>query len=125
MAKRGGIVQFDKDGAALDPADAALIDKVFSDQQGASYFFVVSRASPEGSTAHNTELSKQRAEAVLGHLRQNFRDPDLDKEVGLLWLGEEFAQLEQEFCGWQRSGTECGADHLNRSAFIAWIDCTL
>lgn len=127
MAKRGGIVQFDLDSAAVDPADTTLIDQVFADQQGASYFFVVSRASPEGSVEHNRDLSKGRAEAVLGHLRQAFNDPDLDKEVGLLWLGEEFAQLEQEFCQWKRSGTEaqCTGSELNRSAFIAWIDCRL
>jgi outer membrane protein OmpA-like peptidoglycan-associated protein len=127
MAKRGGIVQFDLDSSMLDEADQQLVDKVFADQQGASYFFVVSRASPEGSVTHNRELSKQRAEAVLAHLRQKFNDPDLDKEVGLLWLGEEFAQLENEFCSWQRSGAEpeCNAEKLNRSAFVAWIDCRL
>lgn len=127
MKERGGIVQFDLDASTLDMQDTALIDKVFSEQKGASYFFVVSRASPEGSAEHNRELSKQRAESVLAHLRQKFQDPDLDKEVGLLWLGEEFAQLDNEFCGWTRSGeaTNCSSETLNRSAFIAWIDCTL
>jgi len=47
--------------------------------------------------------------------------------VGLLWLGEEFAQLDQEFCQWKRSRAEgaCTTADLNRSAFIAWIDCRL
>ncbi|HTE53994.1 MAG TPA: hypothetical protein VK698_24230 [Kofleriaceae bacterium] len=127
MKDRGGIIEFDKAKADLSEEDAALIDKIFSDQRGASYFFVVSRASPEGSVERNRELSKQRAEAVMAHLRQTFNDPDLDKEVGLLWLGEEFAQLEQEFCEWRRSGdpAQCKAELINRSAFIAWIDCTL
>lgn len=127
MKERGGIIQFDKDASTLDEGDFALIDKVFADQQGASYFFVVSRASPEGSVTHNTELSQARAESVMTHLRQKFNDPDLDKEVGLLWLGEEFAQLDEQFCSWPRSGegAECSGDTLNRSAFIAWIDCTL
>jgi len=55
------------------------------------------------------------------------RDPDLDREVGLLWLGEEFAQLEQDFCGWKRSGAadKCKPKDINRSAFVAWIDCRL
>ena len=55
------------------------------------------------------------------------RDPDLDREVGLLWLGEEFAQLDEEFCTWSRSGTgeQCSGDDLNRSAFVAWVDCRL
>jgi outer membrane protein OmpA-like peptidoglycan-associated protein len=126
MKERGGIVQFDKDKSDLDPGDLQLIDQVFSDQRGASWFFVVSRASPEGSVEHNRELSKARAEAVMAHLRQQFKDPDLDKEVGMLWLGEEFAQLETEFCQWKRSDpAACDAETINRSAFIAWIDCQL
>jgi outer membrane protein OmpA-like peptidoglycan-associated protein len=130
MKERGGIIQFDLDKSELDPADIALVDQVFADQRGASWFFVVSRASPEGSVTHNRDLSKNRAEAVMKHLRERFKDPDLDKEVGLLWLGEEFAQLEQEFCAWKRSSsatpeTECKAEELNRSAFVAWIDCQL
>ncbi len=129
MKDRGGIVQFDKDKSNLDADDLALVDKVFADQRGASYFFVVSRASPEGSVTHNRDLSKARAEAVMTHLRERFQDPDLDKEVGMLWLGEEFAQLDDEFCQWRRSSTgECAGNktkELNRSAFVAWIDCQL
>ncbi|HEX5063935.1 MAG TPA: hypothetical protein VFV99_31365 [Kofleriaceae bacterium] len=127
MKERGGIIQFDLDKSDLDPGDIELIDKVFSEQKGASWFFVVSRASPEGSVTHNRDLSKARAESVMGHLRERFKDPDLDKEVGLLWLGEEFAQLETEFCEWKRSttGTTCSPEELNRSAFVAWIDCQL
>ena len=108
-------------------AKSCTIDRTFADQRGASYFFVVSRSSPEGSVQHNRELSERRANAVLGHLRERFQDPDLDREVGLLWLGEEFAQLDRQFCGWQRSGDlrSCDSEDLNRSAFIAWIDCQL
>lgn len=126
MKDRGGIIQFDLNKAELDADDIALVDQVFSDQRGASWFFVVARASPDGSVTHNRDLSKARAEAVMTHLRERFKDPDLDKEVGMLWLGEEFAQLEAEFCEWKRSTTgECKAEELNRSAFVAWIDCTL
>jgi outer membrane protein OmpA-like peptidoglycan-associated protein len=126
MKERGGIIQFDKDKAELDPLDTTLVDSVFADQKGASWFFVVSRASPEGSVEHNRDLSKARAEGVMKHLRERFKDPDLDKEVGMLWLGEEFAQLADEFCMWQRSSAEeCKAENINRSAFIAWIDCQL
>jgi len=126
MQDRGGIVQFDQDRSEVDAADIALVDQVFADQRGASWFFVVARASPEGSAEHNRELSRQRAEAVMAHLRQQFKDPDLDKEVGMLWLGEEYAQLEAEFCAWKRSSTAaCNTDQLNRSAFVAWIDCQL
>lgn len=126
MKERGGIVQYDKDKSELDPADLALVDQVFADQRGASWFFVVSRSSPEGSVQHNRELSKARAEAVMSHLRQRFKDPDLDKEVGMLWLGEEFAQLATEFCTWKRSSPgACSSEDINRSAFVAWIDCQL
>lgn len=126
MKDRGGIVQFEQDKADLDASDTALVERVFADQKGASWFFVVARASPEGSVSHNRELSKARAEAVMAHLRERFKDPDLDKEVGMLWLGEEFAQLADEFCQWQRSSAEaCRQETINRSAFIAWIDCQL
>jgi outer membrane protein OmpA-like peptidoglycan-associated protein len=126
MAERAGIIQFDRASAELDEGDSALLDEVFADQRGGSYFFVVSRASPDGSEIANRQLSQDRGEAVLDHLRTRFDDPDLDKEVGLLWLGEEYAQLDKQFCEWRRSGDEgCRSSELNRSAFVAWIDCRL
>lgn len=128
MVGRGGIVEYEMESSVLDPADLALIDKVFADRRGASYFFVVSRASPEGAVEFNRELSRTRAEAVLAHLEEAFHDPDLQREVGLLWLGEEFAQLDPSFCKWQRSsadGAACTPEELNRSAFLTWVDCTL
>jgi outer membrane protein OmpA-like peptidoglycan-associated protein len=126
MQERGGIVQYDKEGSALDPADQALVEQLFADRRGASYFFVVARSSPEGSEQFNRDLSRTRAEAVLTHLQNTFQDPDLQQQVGLLWLGEEYAQLEVNFCDWRRSGQgQCLSEDLNRSAFMAWIDCTL
>lgn len=127
LAERAAILEFDKDAAELDLAAADLLEKAFADRRGASYFFVVSRASPEGSATYNRGLSQRRGEAVLAHLKGKFQDPDLDQEVGLLWLGEEFAQLDQQFCQWRRSrgDGECTPADLNRSAFIAWIDCRL
>jgi outer membrane protein OmpA-like peptidoglycan-associated protein len=127
LSQRAGIIQFDQDSADLDPEDSKLLGDLFADQRGASYFFVVARSSPEGSVEHNRQLSQKRADAVMAHLRQSFNDPDLDREVGLLWLGEEFAQLEQDFCGWKRSGAadKCKPKDINRSAFVAWIDCRL
>lgn len=127
LSDRAGIIEFDQDSADLEANDAELLSRVFADQQGASYFFVVARASPEGSVTHNRELSQKRADAVMSHLRTNFDDPDLDREVGLLWLGEEFAQLDEGFCTWNRSGdpNSCKPENINRSAFVAWIDCRL
>lgn len=126
MRERGGIVQFGRDASDLDANDVALVDRVFADRRGASYFFVVSRASPDGQVEHNRELSRGRAEAVMAHLRAEFHDPELDRQVGLLWLGEEFAQLDPSFCEWSRSDPAlCDGTALNRSAFVAWIDCQL
>jgi outer membrane protein OmpA-like peptidoglycan-associated protein len=127
LADRAGIIQFDKDSAELDKPATDLLRKTFAEQKGASYFFVVARSSPEGSTDHNRDLSQKRADAVMGYLRNQFPDPDLDREVGLLWLGEEYAQLDQDFCNWKRSGAadKCKPKDINRSAFVAWIDCRL
>ena len=63
----------------------------------------------------------------MSHLEATFHDPELRSQVGLLWLGEEFAQLDPTFCQWQRSGEAgaCTPEDLNRSAFVAWIDCRL
>lgn len=127
MRERGGIIQYDKSSAELDLPASQMVERVFADRRGASYFFVVARASPEGAEAFNRELSRGRAEAVMNHLETTFEDPELERQVGLLWLGEEYAQLDPSFCGWNRSGeaAECTADELNRSAFVAWIDCQL
>lgn len=126
LQDRAGILEFDQNSADLDGGSQALVDKLFADQRGASWFFVVARASPEGSEIHNRELSQKRGEAVLSHLEAKFQDPDLDQQVGLLWLGEEFAQLDDQFCTWPRSRDgACDKKDLNRSAFVAWIDCRL
>jgi outer membrane protein OmpA-like peptidoglycan-associated protein len=127
MIGRGGIIQFDQGSDELDATDRAMIEQVFAKRRGASYFFVVARASPEGSVSTNRELSRNRAERVMTHLQNRFNDPDLDRQVGLLWLGEEYAQLDPSFCQWTRSGgmESCSPEELNRSAFITWIDCRL
>jgi len=128
MKDRGGILQYEQASSELDEEDKAMIDSVFAERRGASYFFVVARASPEGSEETNRELSRGRAEAVLAHLEESFgQSADLQDEVGLLWLGEEYAQLDASFCEWNRSGdpTTCEPEDLNRSAFVAWIDCRL
>jgi outer membrane protein OmpA-like peptidoglycan-associated protein len=127
LAQRAGIIQFEKESSELDATDLALLDQVYADEQGASYFFVVSRSSPEGSEVYNRQLSEKRGKAVFDYLKSTKNDSGLDGKVGLLWLGEEFAQLDEEFCTWQRSGAAdtCQPEELNRSAFIAWIDCRL
>jgi hypothetical protein len=126
LAKRAQLVQFDGDVSDLDAEGRVLVEQAWGEQRGASFFFVVARASPDGKAEHNEKLSRARAESVLKHLQVTFDDPDIAKEVGLLWLGEEFAQLGDEFCSWKRSRTgECTEKDINRSAFIAWIDCAI
>jgi outer membrane protein OmpA-like peptidoglycan-associated protein len=127
LSDRVSIIEFDKNEAELDAKDIELLEQTFADQRGASWFLTVARSSPEGSVEHNRALSQRRADAVMQHLRTRFDDPDLDEEVGLLWLGEEYAQLDESFCQWRRSGNpdECKPEHINRSAFVAWIDCRL
>ncbi len=126
LAHRAHLVQFDASRAELDPAARQVVETAWGDQRGASFFFVVSRASPDGDEQYNEALSRDRAKAVLDHLEQRFHDEDLKKQVGLLWLGEEFAQLTTDFCTWQRSRSgACSRADINRSAFIAWIDCAI
>jgi outer membrane protein OmpA-like peptidoglycan-associated protein len=126
LAHRAHIVQFDAGKAELDPGARTIVENAWSDQRGASFFFVVSRSSPDGDEQYNEALSRDRAKAVLDHLDQKFHDEDLKKEVGLLWLGEEFAQLSEEFCRWDRSRSgSCSRAEINRSAFVAWIDCAI
>ncbi|MEZ4252468.1 MAG: hypothetical protein R3B99_30020 [Polyangiales bacterium] len=126
MKERGVILQFERASAGLDPASQQLASQVFADRRGASYFLVVARASPDGPEQVNRDLSRQRAEGVLAHLQSTFPADELEGRVGMLWLGEEFAQLDPSFCEWSRSGgAQCRPEDLNRSAFVAWIDCTL
>jgi outer membrane protein OmpA-like peptidoglycan-associated protein len=127
LSDRARIVQFDEDQTDLDAGAVREVEEVWAEKRGASFFFVVSRASTDGGIDHNAEISQARARAVLAHLEQKFpQDEDL-KKVGLLWLGEEFAQLGPEFCEWQRSrhGSACQTQDINRSAFVAWIDCAV
>jgi hypothetical protein len=127
LSERAKIIQFDAYQTDLDPSGKQAVEKAWADQRGASFFFVVARASPDGKEDENEKLSAERARSVLGHLQQRFDDPNIKKEVGLMWLGEGFAQLGEEFCGWNRSraGVDCTEKEINRSAFVAWIDCAI
>ncbi len=126
LSHRARIIQFDSGEVELDVNGRTSVEQAWSDQRGASFFFVVSRASSDGDADFNRRLSEQRAKAVFTHIDRSFHDPDLRSQVGLMWLGEEFAQLGEEFCSWQRSREDaCSATDINRSAFVAWIDCAI
>lgn len=130
LKERGGVILFDTGKDDLDEAAQKLVDERWADRKGARYFLVVGRASTTGSTDKNRALSHRRANSVLFRIKeQNPEDEEVDRKVGLLWLGSEFAQLEpKEFCNWQHShqeGGECDDKAINQSAFASWVDCRL
>lgn len=127
LKDRGGVVMFDEGHHELDDRAKQLLEERWFARKGARYFFVVARASKTGTQAKNRALSHRRANSVMFHLKQLDDDPDLEKKVGLLWLGNEFAQLNQGYCSWPNSRPEekCGEEPINRSAFVSWVDCRL
>ncbi|MBP7126117.1 hypothetical protein KBD49_07110 [Myxococcota bacterium] len=139
LSHRAGIILFDPEKDDLDEGAKQMLDRLWADQRGASWFFVVARASTDDTAERNRVYSHRRANSVLFHLQERFKDPDLEQKVGLLWLGEEYAQLDASFCDWSlsRPVEECRipertraqetqlAKRLNRSAVVSWIDCRL
>jgi len=127
LKERGAVIMFDDASDALDPGAKKLLEERWEDRKGARYFFVVARASKTGTTDLNRALSHKRANSVMFYLGDKFKDPDLDKQVGLLWLGNEFAQLKKDYCQWptSRDAKACNAEAINRSAFVSWVDCRL
>jgi outer membrane protein OmpA-like peptidoglycan-associated protein len=127
LKSRGAVILFDDNSEKLDDSGRKTIEDLWVDRRGARYFFVVARASKTGTPEFNRALSHKRANSVLFLLTDKFKEPDLDKEVGLLWLGNEFAQLGKEYCEWNvsRGKQKCSAEAINRSAFVSWVDCQL
>jgi outer membrane protein OmpA-like peptidoglycan-associated protein len=127
LKDRGGVLLFDNGKDELDDSAKKLLEERFLDRQGARYFFVVARASKTGSADRNQALSHRRANSVLFHLKTIDDDPDLEKKVGLLWLGDEFGQLSKDYCQWpnSRQGEACNDESINRSTFVSWVDCRL
>ncbi|HEY4220176.1 MAG TPA: hypothetical protein VGO62_02520 [Myxococcota bacterium] len=126
LEKRAHIIQFDSNTSELDDAGKSEVEKSWAEKKGASFFFVVARASADGDKDYNVQLSQARAQKLLGHLNDKFAGDEDLKKVGLLWLGAEYAQLGKEFCDWNRSRTgTCDVPDINRSAFVAWIDCSI
>lgn len=127
LKERGAVVLFEEGSDALDDAARKLLDGRWDDRKGARYFFVVARASKDGTTEGNRALSHKRANSVMIHLKDATQEPDLDKQVGLLWLGSEFAQFDKTYCEWPNSHSDkrCTPEAINRSAFVSWVDCRL
>jgi outer membrane protein OmpA-like peptidoglycan-associated protein len=127
LKDRGAVILFDEGSEVLDDGAKKLLEDRWLDRKGARYFFVVARASRTGSPDSNRALSHKRANSVMFYLNDQFHDPDLDKQVGLLWLGNEFAQLNKSYCDWpgSRQGQHCNSEAINRSAFVSWVDCRL
>lgn len=127
LKERGSVVLFDVGKDTLDEAAKKLLDDMWFERKGARYFFVVARASKTGTVDKNRALSHRRANSVLFHLKEVSKDPEIEKTVGLLWLGNEFAQLSKDYCTWNssRPDTKCDEESVNRSAFVSWVDCRL
>lgn len=127
LKDRGAVIMFDDGSEKLDEPAKKIIEDLWIDRRGARYFFVVARASKTGTPEFNRALSHKRANSVLFLLTDKFKEPDLDKQVGLLWLGNEFAQLGKDYCDWNvsRDKKKCTPEAINRSAFVSWVDCQL
>jgi len=129
LKDRGAVILFDEGKDDLDPEAKKLLEEKWQERKGARYFFVVARASKTGTPDANRALSHRRANSVMLDLQGMIpHDPDIDKQVGLLWLGNEFAQLSKDYCDWTSSGgkkEKCSAETINRSAFVSWVDCRL
>lgn len=127
LKDRGGVVLFDTAKDELDEPAKKLLTERWTERRGARYFFVVARASKTGSPDKNRALSHRRANSIMYFLKELSKDPEIEKKVGLLWLGNEFAQLSKEYCKWpsSREGKKCDEESINRSAFVSWVDCRL
>jgi outer membrane protein OmpA-like peptidoglycan-associated protein len=127
LKDRGGVALFDVGAHELDAAAKKLIEDKWFERRGARYFFVVARASKTGTQPKNRALSHRRANSVMFHLKEIAQEPDLDKKVGMLWLGNEYAQFSKDYCEWpnSRASAPCGEEPINRSAFVSWVDCRL
>jgi outer membrane protein OmpA-like peptidoglycan-associated protein len=127
LQQRGAVVLFDENSDVLDDGAKSLLEGRWQDRKGARYFFIVARASRDGTAEGNRALSHKRANSVMYHLKEATSDPDLDKQVGMLWLGSEFAQLPKTYCEWpnSRHDKQCTLEAINRSAFVSWVDCRL
>jgi outer membrane protein OmpA-like peptidoglycan-associated protein len=129
LKERGGVLLFDEGKEELDATGKKLLEERWFDRKGARYFFVVARASKTGTPAQNRALSHRRANSVMFYLKEisGETEEELNRKVGLLWLGNEYAQLSEDYCLWPRSMPDaaCGEEPINRSAFVSWVDCRL
>ncbi len=127
LKDRGAVILFDEGMQDLDDGAKKLLEDKWFQRKGARYFFVVARASKSGNQAKNRALSHRRANSVMFDLTSVANDPEIDKKVGLLWLGNEFAQLSKDYCSWptSRPNEKCDEEAINRSAFVSWVDCRL
>ncbi|HEY1533002.1 MAG TPA: hypothetical protein VGF76_03260 [Polyangiaceae bacterium] len=127
LKDRGAVVMFDEGEDKLDDKAQKLLEDKWFERKGARYFFVVARASKTGNPQKNRALSHRRANSVMFDLNRVANDPDIEQKVGLLWLGNEFAQLSKDYCTWpsSRGDVKCDEEAINRSAFVSWVDCRL
>jgi outer membrane protein OmpA-like peptidoglycan-associated protein len=127
LKDRGGVVMFDDGSHELDAGSKKLIEQLWERRKGARYFLIVARASKTGTRDFNQQLSHKRANSAKFHIEDHFKEKDLDKQVGMMWLGYDYAQLGTEYCKWNvsRPDKPCDQMAINRTAFVSWVDCRL
>ena len=122
---------------ALDQPLGMFIDGEFTEAQSSSTFDILNPATEE-VIAQVAEGGPEDIELAVSAAHKGFealRDMGARKRGRLLLdlaraiedRFEEFAQLDEGFCDWKRSGStdDCSTTDLNRSAFVTWVDCTL
>src|SRR5688572_19883154 len=76
LKSRGAVIMFDDDSDKLDDPGHKLVEEAWLDRKGARYFFIVARASKTGTADYNRALSHKRANSVMFHLADKFKDPE-------------------------------------------------
>jgi outer membrane protein OmpA-like peptidoglycan-associated protein len=70
LKERGAVAMFDENSDVLDPGGKLLLEQRWQDRRGARYFFIVARASRDGTTEGNRALSHKRANSVAFYLKE-------------------------------------------------------
>src|SRR5690606_15308658 len=102
LQERGAVLRFDSGSHELDAGAKKMLEEKWFERRGTSDLF------------HYADISGEP-------------QSELQRKVGLLWLGNEYAQLSKDYCEWpsSRPDDKCGEEPIIRSAFVSWVDCRL
>ena len=102
LKDRGAVIMFDEGKDDLDDDAKKLLEEKWHDRTRRS--LLLRRRARVARPARRTRTARCRTAAPTASCstsQNSLHDPDLDKQVGLLWLGNEFAQLSKDYCDWQ------------------------